>query len=147
MVLKRKQQGAASKQPKGVGVIRRVPPDGQCDIPKVMLYHDALICAKLSVPLGKCFAKSAKNVPFLPVETGNQNAAGSQETVVNAPNTIVKQPLELRHVPADLSQAHLSGAQTEEAAVRTGQKGNGAGAVRQEFACVRHKTVRISSCL
>lgn len=61
-------------------------------------------------------------VPFLPVETGNQNAAGSQETVVNAPNTIVKQPLDPRHVPADLSQTHLSGAQTEEAAVRKGQK-------------------------
>lgn len=57
-------------------------------------------------------------MPFLPVETSNQNAAGSQETVANAPNTIVKQPLD----PADLSQAHLSGAQTEETTVRKGQK-------------------------
>lgn len=141
MVLKGKQQGVASKQLKGVGVIKRVPPGGQCDIPKVTLNHDALICAQLSVPLAKCFAKSAKKacVPSLPVKTGNQNAEGSQEMVVNAPNTIVKQPLDPRHVPADSGQAHLSGAQTEEAAVRKRQKGNGAGAVHRESACVRHK--------
>lgn len=43
--------------------------------------------------------KSAKkaHAPPLPVQSVNQNAAGSQETVENAPDSTVRQPSEPRH--------------------------------------------------